>query len=80
MGSAKVGKSSVIAQFLYNRFSPKYKRTVEEMHQGNFCVSGVGLILDILDTSGAYEVSTMGESVGNSFTDSITSNWQNAYK
>lgn len=56
MGSAKVGKSSLITQFLYNRFSPKYKRTVEEMHQGNFNVSGVGLILDILDTSGAYEV------------------------
>lgn len=56
MGAAKVGKSSIITQFLYNKFSPKYKRTVEEMHQGNFSVSGVNLTLDILDTSGAYEV------------------------
>lgn len=56
MGSAKVGKSSIISQFLYSKFSTKYKRTVEEMHQGNFAVSGVNLILDILDTSGAYEV------------------------
>lgn len=57
MGAAKVGKSSIISQFLYNKFSPKYKRTVEEMHQGNFSVAGVNLTLDILDTSGAYEVS-----------------------
>lgn len=56
MGGAKVGKTSLINQFLYNRFSPKYKRTVEEMHQGTFSISGVSLTLDILDTSGAYEV------------------------
>lgn len=56
MGAAKVGKSSLINQFLYNKYTPKYKRTVEEMHQGNFSVAGVGLTLDILDTSGANEV------------------------
>lgn len=33
MGAAKVGKSSLISQFLYGTFSDKYKRTVEEMHQ-----------------------------------------------
>lgn len=41
MGAAKVGKSSIITQFLYGSFSPKYKRTVEEMHHGDFNVSGV---------------------------------------
>lgn len=41
MGAAKVGKSSIITQFLYRTFSPKYKRTVEEMHHGDFNVSGV---------------------------------------
>lgn len=56
MGSAKVGKTSLITQFLYNKFSTKYKRTVEEMHQGAFSISGVNLTLDILDTSGAHEV------------------------
>lgn len=56
MGATKVGKSSLITQFLYSRFSPKYKRTIEEMHQGNFNVAGVGLTLDILDTSGSNEV------------------------
>lgn len=58
MGSAKVGKTSIIHQFLYNSFTAKYKRTVEEMHQGAFSISGVNLTLDILDTSGAYEVCT----------------------
>lgn len=56
MGAARVGKSSLITQFLYSRFQPKYKRTIEEMHQGNFNVAGVGLTLDILDTSGTNEV------------------------
>ncbi|KAI5634108.1 ras family domain-containing protein [Phthorimaea operculella] len=59
LGGAKVGKSSLITQFLYNTFSPKYKRTVEEMHHGEFNVSGVRLTLDILDTSGAYEFPAM---------------------
>lgn len=59
MGSAKVGKSSIISQFLYGTFSPKYKRTVEEMHHGEFNVAGVHLTLDILDTSGAYEFPAM---------------------
>lgn len=54
MGSAKVGKSSLITQFLYGTFSSKYKRTVEEMHHGDFNVAGVHLTLDILDTSGLY--------------------------
>lgn len=56
MGATKVGKSSLITQFLYSRYLPKYKRTIEEMHQGNFNVAGVGLTLDILDTSGSNEV------------------------
>jgi small GTP-binding protein len=59
MGAAKVGKSSLISQFLYGTFSPKYKRTVEEMHHGDFSVAGLSLTLDILDTSGAYEFPAM---------------------
>lgn len=59
MGAAKVGKSAIINQFLYNTFTPKYKRTVEEMHHGDFNVSGIQLTLDILDTSGSYEFPAM---------------------
>jgi len=59
MGAARVGKSSLITQFLYGKFSSKYKRTVEEMHHGRFTVDGVKIDLDILDTSGAYEFPAM---------------------
>lgn len=59
MGAAKVGKSSLISQFLYGAFSTKYKRTIEEMHHADFNVQGVHLTLDILDTSGAYEFPAM---------------------
>ncbi|XP_017788868.1 PREDICTED: ras-related protein Rap-2a [Habropoda laboriosa] len=59
MGAAKVGKSAIINQFLYNTFTPKYKRTVEEMHHGDFNLSGKHLTLDILDTSGSYEFPAM---------------------
>lgn len=59
MGAARVGKSSLIAQFLYRQYSAKYKRTVEEMHHGRFTVDGVKMDLDILDTSGAYEFPAM---------------------
>ncbi|XP_034111809.1 ras-related protein Rap-2b isoform X1 [Drosophila albomicans] len=59
MGAAKVGKTSIITQFLYNIFTTKYKRTIEEMHQGNFSIAGVSLTLDILDTAGSYEFPAM---------------------
>ncbi|XP_014478843.1 PREDICTED: ras-related protein Rap-1 [Dinoponera quadriceps] len=59
MGAAKVGKSAIINQFLYSTFTPKYKRTVEEMHHGDFNLSGIHLTLDILDTSGSYEFPAM---------------------
>lgn len=56
MGATKVGKTSIITQFLYNTFTTKYKKTIEEMHQGSFPIAGVNLTLDILDTSGCSEV------------------------
>ncbi|KAI5696873.1 hypothetical protein M8J75_001347 [Diaphorina citri] len=59
MGGPKVGKSSIIHRFLYNTFSPKYKRTIEEMHHEDFSMNGVHLKLDILDTSGTNEFPAM---------------------
>lgn len=32
MGSARTGKTSLIGQFLYNSYSPRYRPTVEDMH------------------------------------------------
>lgn len=61
MGAAKVGKTAIINQFLYDSFTPKYTRTVEEMHHGEYEVSGMSLTLDILDTSGSFEFPAMRE-------------------
>ncbi|KAK8405620.1 hypothetical protein O3P69_001858 [Scylla paramamosain] len=61
MGAAKVGKTAIINQFLYDTFTPKYTRTVEEMHHGEYEVAGLSLTLDILDTSGSYEFPAMRE-------------------
>lgn len=61
MGAAKVGKTAIINQFLYDSFTAKYTRTVEEMHHGEYEVSGMSLTLDILDTSGSFEFPAMRE-------------------
>jgi GTPase SAR1 and related small G proteins len=43
MGGARVGKSSIISQFLYDRFISRYKETVEELHRGK-------LLLEVKDS------------------------------
>lgn len=60
MGAAKVGKTCIISQFLYDKFNPRYKQTVEELHRGEYDLpDGSALTLDILDTSGSYEFPAM---------------------
>ena len=59
MGSARVGKTCIISQFLYDKFINEYKRTIEELHRGEYEINGKQLTLDILDTSGAYEFPAM---------------------
>ena len=54
MGGSRVGKTSIISQFLYDQFQPRYKATVEEMYRGEFKVGTVKLALDIEDTSGTF--------------------------
>ncbi|CAJ0558048.1 unnamed protein product, partial [Mesorhabditis spiculigera] len=36
LGSAKVGKTSLIRQYLYHEFSEKYKETIEDLHSRQF--------------------------------------------
>ncbi|XP_018904934.2 GTP-binding protein Rhes [Bemisia tabaci] len=60
MGGARVGKSSIISQFLYDKFLSRYRETVEELHRGEYELpDGASLTLDILDTSGAYQFPAM---------------------
>ncbi|XP_063447097.1 GTP-binding protein Rhes-like [Mytilus trossulus] len=59
LGAAGVGKSSIISQFLYERFNSEYKETVEELHRGQYNIGGIKLTLDILDTAGHREFPAM---------------------
>ncbi|XP_049762872.1 GTP-binding protein Rhes-like [Schistocerca cancellata] len=60
MGAARVGKSAIISQFLYDRWPAKYRQTVEELHRGEYELpDGAALTLDILDTAGAHQFPAM---------------------
>ncbi|KAI6217801.1 hypothetical protein M3Y95_01198900 [Aphelenchoides besseyi] len=51
LGSARVGKTSIIRRFLFNEFTDRYRETVEDMHSKNFTVKGIPITLEILDTN-----------------------------
>lgn len=59
LGAARVGKTAIVQQLLYNKFPTGYSATVEEMHRAEYEVDGCSLTLEILDTSGAYAFPAM---------------------
>lgn len=60
LGAANVGKSALIQQFLYDRFLPRYRKTVEDLYMAEYNFSsGASLTLEILDTAGAFEFPAM---------------------
>lgn len=61
MGGARVGKSTIVSQFLYDKILTNYKPTVEELHRGEYEIEGETLILDLLDTSGSHQFPAMRE-------------------
>ncbi|KAK8399514.1 hypothetical protein O3P69_003536 [Scylla paramamosain] len=61
MGGARVGKSTIVSQFLYDEILTNYKPTVEELHRGEYEIEGETLILDLLDTSGSHQFPAMRE-------------------
>lgn len=60
LGAAKVGKSAIIQQFLYDQFTKKYNKTVEDLYVAEYNLSsGASLTLEILDTTGSYQFPAM---------------------
>lgn len=62
MGAARVGKSTLIQQFLYGRVPVKYSATVEELYRREYGATTRGrekLTLELLDTSGSDEFPAM---------------------
>jgi len=52
LGAKGVGKSSIVSRFLYNKYNPKKKPTVQELHHGSYGTKN-RISLDIVDTSGS---------------------------
>ncbi|XP_002732228.1 ras-related protein Rap-2a-like [Saccoglossus kowalevskii] len=59
MGAAGVGKSSLISQFLYDKFNERYRETVEDLYHEEFEVNGGTVHLEVLDTSGSFSFPAM---------------------
>ncbi|XP_045211662.2 ras-related protein Rap-2c-like [Mercenaria mercenaria] len=59
MGTSGVGKSSIINQFINNKFTEIHKETVEELHRHSMKFETVSVDIDILDTSGSYQFPAM---------------------
>ena len=52
LGSKKVGKTSIVRQFLYDKFNPLYAETVDDMYRGEFDIMGQNVAFDIQDVGG----------------------------
>ncbi|VDP99491.1 unnamed protein product [Trichobilharzia regenti] len=59
LGSAKVGKTSIIQRFLHNHFESKYTPTVEDIHLKKFIVRDHLVKLVLMDTAGSYDFPAM---------------------
>lgn len=59
LGGAGVGKSSIISRFLYNKYTEKYKSTVEDLYNRDYEIGQITLKVDILDTAGDFQFPAM---------------------
>ncbi len=55
LGSARVGKTSIVRQFLYDQFVHIHTETMDDMYRGEFeDTSGNVVTFDIQDVGGSY--------------------------
>ncbi|XP_066986990.1 GTP-binding protein Di-Ras2 [Macrobrachium rosenbergii] len=59
LGGAGVGKSSIINRFLFNKYTDKYKSTVEDLYNRDYDNGYITLKVDILDTAGDFQFPAM---------------------
>jgi len=59
VGGGGVGKSALTIQFIGYHFVEEYDPTVEDSYRKQVCIDGLTSMLDILDTAGQEEFSTM---------------------
>ena len=54
LGASRSGKTSIVRQFLYDKFSAVYTETMDDMYRGEFEIQGRPVGFDIQDVSGSY--------------------------
>ncbi|XP_063827887.1 uncharacterized protein LOC135077282 [Ostrinia nubilalis] len=59
LGSARVGKTSLVSRFLGNKFEDSYTPTIEDFHRKLYRIRGEVYQLDLLDTSGNHPFPAM---------------------
>ncbi|KYN01247.1 Dexamethasone-induced Ras-related protein 1, partial [Cyphomyrmex costatus] len=59
LGSARVGKTAIVARFLFNKFEESYTPTIEDFHRKLYRIRGEVHQLDLLDTSGNHPFPAM---------------------
>ena len=59
MGTGGVGKSALILQFVSGQFLKQYDPTIEDFYTKKIDVDGSAILLEILDTAGQDEYSSM---------------------
>lgn len=59
LGSARVGKTAIVARFLSNKFDESYTPTIEDFHRKLYRIRGEVHQLDLLDTSGNHPFPAM---------------------
>ncbi|KAJ3443867.1 ras gtpase-related [Anaeramoeba flamelloides] len=62
LGTAGSGKSSILVQFLQNFFIEEYDPTIEDTYKKHAMIDNQTYILNILDTAGAEEYSSLRDS------------------